>query len=90
MFSRRRLIAGLALAGTAAAGRPAAALSIEPAPAAVAGQYLAACGPQADHARLLDEAAAILGEKPLPPERRRAILAALACPACGCLILPGL
>lgn len=93
MPSRRRFLAATALGTTAlAAGgllavRSAAAFSLEPAGAAVSADYQAALAcRKADvyHARLAVDAAAIIAGRPLTADERSAILAAYACPICGC------
>ena len=45
------------------------------------------CGANAYHRRMLDEAAAKLGVE-LTEEQRTAVLATVACPTCGCPLLP--
>lgn len=75
---------GALVAGAAAAGlaRPAQAFRV------LDGNDLRAvldegCGATAYHRRVLAETAATLGTE-LTPERRRAVLAAMPCPTCGC------
>jgi len=69
-------------AGTAAAGRPAAALQVLP-----AGDYAtiieAGCGASAYHRQLLEKAQAALGVS-LSEDQTKQALAALTCPSCGC------
>ena len=76
---------GLGLAGVLAA-RPAAAVT-----ALASRDYGAVldqgCGANAYHRRMLDEAAAKLGVE-LTEEQRTAVLATVACPTCGCPLLP--
>lgn len=86
--SRRQFLTTTLLAAAGAGlARQAAALSIEPADAATAAGYRAALAcrdASVWHARLTADATAALAGRTLTDGERQAILAAFACPVCGC------
>lgn len=86
-LSRRRFLAGTALAGTgvAALALPSAAFgfSVEPADSDTTSLYLNACGRNGCHEQLLADARAALAGKATEAEIEQAITL-MTCPLCGC------
>ena len=87
-WSRRRFLAGSALAGAGAA-LPVSAFgfSLAPADAETSALYLDACsnGASAYHAQLLADAKAALAGKASEAEIEKAV-ALVTCPICGCRV----
>lgn len=76
------LLGALGVVTGAAATRHALALSAEPIDVSTQRLLSTACHDRALHPRLLAEIAEKLGE--ITPEQRQRIVAAAACPFCGC------
>ena len=85
-LTRRRLMSALAAAGVAGgASRPAFAFSELPRNDIANLQALhdSACGATSSHQRLVEEVNSTLGDK-VSAEDKKAVIAALTCPVCGC------